>query len=79
MNNQIKCNMCGTCCIAYSISALNKKAGEPCIHLLPDGKCNDYENRPQVCKDFKPDSLCYFLSTLPQDEQVEIIMEMYNA
>ncbi len=79
MNNKIKCNKCGTCCIAYSISSLNKKAGEPCQKLLPSGKCGDYENRPYVCRDFQADYLCYFLSSLPQEEQIEVIKELYDA
>lgn len=77
--NKTECMMCGTCCTAYSISSLNKKAGEPCIYLLSDGKCSNYENRPQVCKDFKPDNLCYFLSSLSMQERVEVIKELYDA
>lgn len=79
MNNKIECDMCGTCCTAYSISSLNKKAGEPCKHLLADGRCGDYENRPQVCRDFQADFFCYFLSSLSKQEQIEIIKELYDA
>jgi Fe-S-cluster containining protein len=25
-----------------------------CKHLLPDGKCGMYEDRPNVCKEFPP-------------------------
>ena len=33
-----------------------------CSNLLPNGRCGDYENRPQLCRDFVPDSdwLCIF-------------------
>jgi Fe-S-cluster containining protein len=24
----------------------------PCPHLQPNGACDDYDNRPQVCKDY---------------------------
>ncbi len=79
MCNEIECDMCGICCIAYSISSLNKKAGEPCKFLLPDGKCGDYENRPQVCRDFKADYFCYFLSSLDKDEKIKVIHEIYDS
>lgn len=79
MSNKIECDMCGTCCTAYSISSLNKMAGEPCKHLLPDGRCGDYENRPQVCRDFQADYFCYFLSSLSKEEQIEVIKELYDA
>lgn len=76
--SKIECNMCGVCCIAYSISSLNKKSGEPCKYLLDNGKCSNYANRPQVCRDFHADYLCYFLSSLPKKEQIEVIRELYN-
>ena len=75
---KIECDMCGVCCTAYSISSLNKKAGQPCKHLLSNGKCGDYENRPQVCRDFHADYFCYFLSSLPKEEQIGIIHEIYG-
>lgn len=78
-NKEIDCSICGLCCIAYSISTLNKKAGERCIHLNSDNKCNIYNERPLVCRQFKADNLCVFLSTLSRDEQINIIKEMYDA
>jgi phosphomethylpyrimidine synthase len=30
---------CGACCIAPSISTLDKPAGAPCVHLTPDYRC----------------------------------------
>ncbi|WP_432454786.1 MULTISPECIES: YkgJ family cysteine cluster protein [unclassified Agarivorans] len=52
----MQCRMgCGACCIAPSISSLNKAAGERCIHLNIDNLCQIFEQpeRPQVCRDFK--------------------------
>lgn len=54
---------CGACCIAISISSPipgrpeGKAAGEYCIHLSCNRECRiyDHPDRPQVCKDFKPD------------------------
>ena len=69
--------MCGTCCIAYSISSLDKASGVECRHLR--GKiCDDYNNRPEVCRDFKADELCYFISDLEQDERVSIIRNIFG-
>ena len=77
-SNEIKCLMCGTCCTAYSISALNKPAGVPCVHLGSDCLCNDYENRPQVCRDFKADDFCVLISTLLKEEKIFIARKVYG-
>ena len=29
----------------------------PCQHIGEDGKCDDYENRPQLCRDFPKQNL----------------------
>ncbi|WP_028116614.1 hypothetical protein [Ferrimonas senticii] len=46
---------CGACCIAPSISSLNKPAGERCKHLNADNLCAIFgkPERPKVCSDFK--------------------------
>lgn len=46
---------CGACCIAPSISSLNKPAGTRCEHLSNDNLCNLFnkKERPKVCSDFK--------------------------
>ncbi|MBY4676967.1 YkgJ family cysteine cluster protein [Marinobacterium arenosum] len=46
---------CGACCIAPSISSLNKPAGERCRHLSPDNLCALFgqPERPQACADFQ--------------------------
>jgi hypothetical protein len=42
---------CGACCIAPSISSLNKPADEPCRHLGPDLLCGVFgqAERPACC------------------------------
>jgi len=56
----MKCNQCGACCIAPSISTIipgttsGKAAGTRCVHLNSNMKCSIYEKRPQVCRDFTP-------------------------
>lgn len=78
MNKKIVCKMCGVCCTAYSISSLNKPAGIKCNEQLDDGKCGNYENRPQVCKDFKADDFCILISTLTFKEKLYIIGKVYG-
>ncbi|TBR44899.1 YkgJ family cysteine cluster protein [Marinomonas agarivorans] len=56
---------CGACCIAPSISSPipgmpnGKAAGEHCIHLSLDWKCNIFNDasRPKVCADFQADDV----------------------
>jgi len=45
---------CGACCIAPSISSLNKPAGVACVHLTEDMRCGifDRPERPKICADF---------------------------
>ncbi|MBE0388928.1 hypothetical protein PLUTE_a3687 [Pseudoalteromonas luteoviolacea DSM 6061] len=48
---------CGACCIAPSISSLNKAANVRCKYLNQDNLCSifDKPERPKVCSDFKAD------------------------
>ncbi len=54
---------CAACCIAPSISSSmpkmpnGKKAGERCLHLKDDNKCELFgkEERPAVCGGFLPE------------------------
>ena len=75
---EIECDMCGVCCEAYSISSLNKKAGEKCLKLQDNGKCSDYENRPKVCRDFKADNFCMLLTTLSKKDKLKVIKEVFD-
>ncbi|UOD35576.1 YkgJ family cysteine cluster protein [Deferribacteraceae bacterium V6Fe1] len=75
---EIKCFMCGACCVAYDISTLKKPAGTPCEFLCKDGKCGNYENRPKVCRDFKPDEICVLISTLDFEDKVKVIQRIYG-
>ena len=58
----MKCRVgCGACCIAPSIKQpffgmpQGKKAGEPCVHLDVEKKCElfDTELRPDFCAGFR--------------------------
>lgn len=47
---------CGACCIAPSISSLNKPAGVPCRHLAADLRCSIFSQpeRPGCCGGLQP-------------------------
>ncbi|KXB29585.1 hypothetical protein AT959_16725 [Dechloromonas denitrificans] len=47
---------CGACCIAPSISSLNKPAGVPCRHLDTDLRCRIFgqPERPACCGGLQP-------------------------
>jgi uncharacterized protein len=47
---------CGACCIAPSISSLNKPAGVPCIHLNDELLCGIFgmPERPACCGGLQP-------------------------
>jgi hypothetical protein len=47
---------CGACCIAPSISSLNKAAGEACRHLDAELRCRLFglPERPACCSGLQP-------------------------
>ncbi|MBK6637297.1 MAG: YkgJ family cysteine cluster protein [Rhodocyclaceae bacterium] len=47
---------CGACCIAPSISSLNKPAGIPCRYLAADQRCTIFgqPERPACCGGLQP-------------------------
>lgn len=47
---------CAACCIAPSISSLNKPAGVPCSHLMADLRCALFgqPQRPACCGGLQP-------------------------
>jgi hypothetical protein len=52
----MRCGECTVCCTVCVVSELNKEAGELCVKCDGSG-CLDYDNRPQVCRDFE--CACY--------------------
>jgi Fe-S-cluster containining protein len=63
--------MCGACCVAPDIAALDKPLGLVCPHLGPDHRCTVYERRPQVCRDYQPDELCERIAAPTLEERVQ--------
>lgn len=47
---------CGACCIAPSISSLNKLSGQPCAHLDDRLRCAIFgrPERPDCCSGLQP-------------------------
>lgn len=75
---------CGACCIAPSISSpmpkmpFGKKAGERCLHLLPDWRCELFgrPERPEVCASLRPSpGMC----GANRDEALRILDELEAA
>ncbi|HPH01646.1 MAG TPA: hypothetical protein PK297_01645, partial [Spirochaetota bacterium] len=54
------CRQCGACCIAPSISSLDKPAGVRCHHLTDRNTCSIFgsTNRPAVCSSYAPGTDC---------------------
>ncbi len=78
-SNKISCLACGACCVAFSISTLNKPSGERCKYLTKEGRCGIYEERPNVCRDFAPDEICVLISSLPFNEKVNVLRKIYGC
>jgi Fe-S-cluster containining protein len=74
-----RCLLCGACCIAFDIKEINKKAGEPCVHLTAERKCGIYEKRPWGCKGYKPDELCVLFSSLSEEDRVRLLRRIYGC
>lgn len=64
------CLKCGTCCTAPDISTLGKPVGVSCTHLDPSGLCRIYEERPAVCRGYRPDELCREIAAPTLEERV---------
>lgn len=78
MDDHPLCFRCGTCCIAPDISTLGKPIGVACPHLRDDRHCANYAERPPVCRNFHPDTLCITLQQLPPEERVRHFLAFYD-
>ena len=74
----MNCYLCGTCCIAPDISTLGKAVGDRCTHLGPDNLCRDYENRPAVCREYRPDEICQDLQEMLPDDRVDYYLRLFG-
>ncbi|MFC4455927.1 YkgJ family cysteine cluster protein [Deinococcus sonorensis] len=79
-----ECSACGACCSAPDIAALAKPLGVPCVHLAPEQPgvgclCRQYHERPQVCRNYRPDWVCGEVSPLPTlTQRTQRFLELYG-
>lgn len=66
---------CGACCIAPSISSLNKPAGQRCQHLTAENLCGIFgkKERPAVCSQF---TACDWICGKGAKEALRILNEL---
>jgi len=74
----VDCLKCGTCCTAPDIRALNKPLGVRCVHLGKDGLCVVYEERPAVCRGYRPDEICTRIAAPTLSERVGKYLELFG-
>ena len=67
---KIECTLCGACCVAPDIAALDKPLGVACQHLGMDNLCAIYETRPEICRRYQADDLCSKIAAPSLDERV---------
>ena len=72
------CQNCGTCCVAPDISSLNKLPGVRCSHLDENHLCRIYENRPRVCRNYRPDELCRLVAAPHLQQRVRHYLELFG-
>jgi len=70
--------MCGACCVAPDIAALDKPLGLRCPHLGPDSKCLVYENRPEVCRSYQADEVCERIAAPTLEERVAKYLALFT-
>jgi uncharacterized protein len=74
----MECKGCGTCCVAPDISTLRKKPGERCRHLGDDLRCAIYDERPAVCRGYRPDEICAAIAAPTLAERVARYLELFG-
>ena len=66
----VQCRRCGTCCVAPDISTLGKSLGQRCRHLSGSLDCLIYQERPAVCRGYRPDEICGEIAAATLEERV---------
>ncbi len=73
------CLRCGTCCTAPDISTLGKPVGVRCAHLGAGGLCAVYDERPAVCRGYRPDEICLRIAAPTLEERVKRYRELFGV
>jgi uncharacterized protein len=74
----MECLRCGTCCVAPDISSLGKGVGERCRHLSEGMRCRIYEERPAVCRGYRPDEICAAIAAPTLAERVAGYLKLFG-
>jgi uncharacterized protein len=75
----MECGKCGTCCTAPDIRVLDKPLGVQCTHLGNDGLCAIYDERPAVCRGYRPDEICEMIAAPTLAERVANYLELFGC
>jgi hypothetical protein len=74
----MECRRCGTCCVAPDISTIGKGVGERCPHLDIDCRCSMYDQRPDICRRYRPDEICLQVCAPTLPERVERYRRLFS-
>jgi Fe-S-cluster containining protein len=75
----MECRKCGTCCTAPDIKTLNKPLGVRCAHLDEQGLCAVYDERPAVCRGYRPDEICELIAAPTLAERVGNYLLLFDC
>ncbi|KAF0219476.1 MAG: hypothetical protein FD174_1936 [Geobacteraceae bacterium] len=74
----MECLRCGTCCTAPDITAMGKPLGVRCAHLTDTMQCAIYDERPAVCRGYRPDEICLSIAAPTMGERVEKYLRLFD-
>lgn len=74
----MECALCGGCCVAPDLAALDKALGVRCPHLGDDCRCLIYETRPEACRAYEADELCDRIAAPTLDERVAKYLAIFG-
>lgn len=77
-SEEMDCTLCGGCCVAPDIAALDKPLGRVCVHLADDLRCAIYERRPDACRAYQPDELCERIAAPTLAERVALYLAIFD-
>ncbi len=72
------CTQCGACSVAPDITSLDKPAGQACIHLMPDNRCQIYDRCPLVCRQSQADEQCVEIDAPTREERVKRFQAVFG-
>jgi uncharacterized protein len=75
----MECTLCGACCVAPDIAALDKPLGLRCPHLTSENLCGIYDRRPQICRDYGADEVCRMIEAPTLEERVQKYLTLFGV